>query len=154
MKTGPNVCLSVVGLLCAFRGLSQAGTARYSLGGLFLVFWVWSAPASAAVARELVRDPHFQNGFYLLEPKPGKRVVYGQLAGLASAKPVWDLAQWSSRFPLQPGDSVSSPQILVWSNSAKRLVFGVPVNSAADLSLAVNASVEYGSRARKSAAEP
>ncbi len=31
--------------------------------------------ACAAESRELIRDPHFQRGFYLLEPKPGNRVV-------------------------------------------------------------------------------
>ena len=62
----------------------------------------------AAGERELVRDPHFQSGFYLLEPKPGKRVVYGESAGLAPGKPVWDLAQWSSKCPLQLGNCVVS----------------------------------------------
>jgi len=31
-------------------------------------------------ARELFRDPHFLSGFHLMDPKPGKRVVYGRLA--------------------------------------------------------------------------
>ena len=107
----------------------------------------------AAGERELVRDPHFPNGFYLLEPKPGKRVVYGELKGLDPAKPVWDLAQWSSRFPLQPGECRSSSQTLVCANSAKNIVVGTPGSSAADLSLAVNAGAEYR-RARKSSNEP
>jgi hypothetical protein len=102
----------------------------------------------------MIRDSHFQNGFYLLEPKPGKRVVYGELPGLNSAKPLWDLAQWSSRFPLQPGDSRSSPPALGYSNAAKSVVIGPADSNAADLSLAVVASHEYGARARKSVAEP
>jgi hypothetical protein len=65
------------------------------------VLWVLAVSNSCAAGeRELVRDPHFQNGFCLLEPKPGKRVVYGETGGLAPGKPVWVLAQWSSQFPL------------------------------------------------------
>ncbi|MGA2661598.1 MAG: hypothetical protein ABSH34_29300 [Verrucomicrobiota bacterium] len=121
---------------------------------VLLLLWSAAFPLSCAAGeRELVRDPHFQSGFYLLEPKPGKRVVYGELKGLAPAKPVWDLAQWSSRFPLQPGECVSSSQTLVCTNSAKNIVVGTPGSPAADLSLAVNAGAEYP-QARKSANEP
>lgn len=119
---------------------------------LFLIGLLGSLPG-AAQERELIRDPHFQNGFYLLEPKPGKRVVYGELKGLIPAKPVWDLAQWSSRFPLQSSDCLSASPNSVCSNSAKQVVVGMPGSSAAGLSLAVNAGAEY-SRARRSAGEP
>jgi len=123
-----------------FKFLLLLGSAAFSL-------------SCAAEERELVRDPHFQNGFYLLEPKPGKRVVYGELKGLAPAKAFWDLAQWSSRLPLQPGECRSSSQTLVCANSAKNIVVGTPGSPAADLSLAVNAGAEYP-RARKSSNEP
>src|SRR5512135_827906 len=53
-----------------------------------------------AAERELIRDPHFQQGFHLLDPKPGKRVVYGRLPGRSPGETQWDLAQWSSRHPL------------------------------------------------------
>ena len=114
---------------------------------------VGSALASTAAERELIRDAHFQAGFYLLEPKPGKRVVYGELEGLVAAKPAWDLAQWSSRFPLQPGERLSAPQTLVCTNNARSVVVGTPGSTAADLSLAVHAGAEYP-RARKLASEP
>ena len=109
--------------------------------------------ACTGADRELIRDSHFQGGFYLLEPKPGKRVVYGELAGLNPAKPVWDLAQWSSRFPLQPNNCFSSKDSLVYSNGAKRVVVGKLGSAAADLSLAVNAGTEYP-EARRSSSEP
>jgi hypothetical protein len=117
---------------------------------------LWSAACSlscAAGERELVRDPHFQSGFYLLESKPGKRVVYGESGGLAPGGPAWDLAQWSSKFPLQPGNCVVSPKTLAFTNNAKGVVVGKPGSAAADLSLAVNGGAEYP-RARKSANEP
>ncbi len=69
------------------------------------------------------------------------------------AKPVWDLAQWSSKYPLQPGDCFSASPTLVCSNSAKRVVVGTPGSPAADLSLAANAGAEYP-RARRSPSEP
>ena len=120
---------------------------------LLSLSWTTSSLPGAAQERELVRDPHFQNGFCLLEPKPGKRVVYSELKGLTQAKPVWDLAQWSSKLPVEPGDCLPVSPRLVCSNSAKRVVVEAPGGSAADLSLAVNAGAEY-SRPRKSASEP
>jgi len=129
---------------------------RSSLHFFKALLFLWAAAHSlccAATELELVRDPHFQRGFYLLEPKPGKRLVYGELDGLAPGKPVWDLAQWSSKVPLQPGNCAISPRTLTLTNSAKQVVVGEPGNDVADLSLAVNAGAEYP-RARKSANEP
>ncbi len=101
---------------------------------------------------EIIRDPHFQHGFILLAAEPGKRVPYGSLEGLAGdAQPVWDMAQWSSKFPL----AVGSPERLAdgairYANTAKSVVVATPGSPDADICLAVNASVEYGTRARKS----
>lgn len=106
--------------------------------------------------RELIRDPHFQNGFWLLEPKPGQRVVYGEaLAPATTAKPVWDLCQWSSKFPLAAARAPQSADDgFCFTNRAKRVCLGRPGSAEADLSLGVNASVEYGDRARQSSGEP
>lgn len=100
--------------------------------------------------RELIRDPHFRTGFRLIEPSPGRRVEYGRLAGAAGGDPVWDLDQWSSRFPLAAEPPVT-PEAGVrrWANRAKSVTVGDPDTAAADLTLAVNARVEYAGRARK-----
>ena len=100
--------------------------------------------------RELIRDPHFRAGFRLIEPPPGRRVEYGRLAGAASGDPVWDLDQWSSRFPLA-AEPPATPEggVRRWANRAKSVTVGEPGTAAADLALAVNASVEYAGRARK-----
>lgn len=117
---------------------------------LCLVLGTWVA---GATERELIRDPHFQRGFFLLEPAPGKRVVYGAWKGLSPGQPAWDLAQWSSRFPLQPEDGRTSEQAKVGGNRAKTLVLGAPGTAEADLSLAVHSEAEYP-QARKSSSEP
>jgi len=133
---------------------------RRSMPVLFvLVASLWRLPLSATTdvtERELIRDPHFQNGFLLLEPKPGKRVVYGEATDdTASAKPVWDLCQWSSRFPLEAVRAKRPPHgALCFTNAAKRVALGTPGSAEADLSLGVNASVEYAGRARKNSGEP
>ncbi|MCW5552480.1 MAG: hypothetical protein KIS67_10040 [Verrucomicrobiae bacterium] len=121
-----------------------------------LVTWLWAMPLMAATnvtERELIRDLHFRNGFLLLEPKPGKRVVYGEVTDAsASAKPTWDLCQWSSRLPLEAVRAERSPDgFLCFTNLAKRVGLG---EGGADLSLGVNASVEYAGRARKTPTEP
>lgn len=103
--------------------------------------------------RELIRDRHFHRGFFLLEPKPGQRVVYGRMEGLRPRtrhEPVWDLAQWSSRCPLQPQSARRRDDgAIELANEAKSVVIGQPKSEAADLTLGVNASVEYGNKARR-----
>jgi len=74
------------------------------------------------------------------------------LAGTSSeAEPAWDLDQWSSRFPFAAeAPTFPNPDLRRWANTAKAVTLGEPGTAEADLSLAVNASVEYGQRARKS----
>ncbi len=109
--------------------------------------------SSLAADRELVRDPHFQTGFNLLEPKPGKRVVYAEIASLTRGKPLWDVGQWSSRFPFQPNECLPSNEGMVCSNRAKLVAVGPLDSPSADLSLGVNAGAEYP-RPRKDTSEP
>jgi len=115
---------------------------------------LWAA--TNVTERELIRDPQFRNGFLLLEPKLGKRIVYGVAADADSTtNPAWDLCQWSSRFPLEAARAKRSPDgVLCFTNPAKRICLGAAGTAGADLALAVNASVEYAGRARKTPAEP
>lgn len=100
---------------------------------------------------ELIRDSHFRGGFRLLDAKPGQRVVNGELAGIEpGVKPVWELAQWSSKFPLAVAPAPRQANgALCFSNAAKQVVVGELGGDKADLVLGVNASAEYGNRARQ-----
>jgi len=106
---------------------------------------------SGRPARELIRDPHFRTGFCLIDPKPGKRVEYGRLAGVTNGvAPAWDLDQWSSRFPLTADPpQTPRPGVQCWTNTGKIITRGDSNAAEADLALAVNGIVEYGKRARK-----
>jgi len=66
-------------------------------------------------------------------------------------EPVWDLAQWSSRFPLAAGPATELESGAArWSNAAKTVTLGGGGTNRADLTLAVYASREYAAGARKS----
>jgi hypothetical protein len=110
---------------------------------LLLQLSILSAIADPA-AQEIIRDPHFQQGFTLLSPVMGKKIVYATIPGPAGANPQWDLAQWASRFPLQPGDAHAlADGSIAYSNPGKTVVIGKPGTPEADLSLGVNAGTEY-----------
>ena len=105
------------------------------------------------VTRELIRDSHFQRGFILLEPQPGKRVPYGNIQGLPpedQSEPAWDLMQWSSKHRLSLADvKERSEATLHLANAAKKIVIGKARTANADLTLGANSSAEYGNRARR-----
>jgi hypothetical protein len=101
--------------------------------------------------RTLIRDSGIRGGFHLIDPKPGKRVPYGRLPGIAGGGPAWDLAQWSSRFPLAAGPGEAAAEgVRRWHNDAKSITLGDVGSPAADFALAVNARLEYAGRPRKS----
>ncbi len=125
-------------------------------GGGLLADRIWAAEAPSNHAariepRELIRDPHFQTGFNLIEPTPGQRVVYGQLAGgEPNAKPAWDLDQWSSRYPLAaPTPATAKLRPRRWTNPGKTVACGAANPAEADVILGVHAITEYDGRARK-----
>ena len=138
---------------------------RFLLGGAASVGLPWGiAPIGdlkgaadpsprRGTSRELIRDPHFGTGFHLIDPKPGRRVKYGRLSGASGdAEPVWDLDQWSSRFPLAAETpTIPKPGVRRWANAGKAVTLGRTGTAEADLSMAVNACREYENRARKSA---
>ena len=110
------------------------------------------AATSPAPARELIRDSEFRGGFIVLDPAPGRRVEVGRLLpkGAGASEPAWDLAQWSSRFPLAGEPARPAPGVSRWSNDGKAVTLGPGGAAGADLALKVLADREYGGRARRS----
>lgn len=118
---------------------------RLLISAAFLL--VVASSSQSREAEELIRDPHFQNGLILLDPNPGKKVPYGTLGGPgAGSQPIWDLAQWASKYPLQ-NDPQWAPD--GFANEGKAVLIGPPGSESADLCLAVAGSAEYGTRVRQ-----
>ena len=105
----------------------------------------------ASATRELIRDPHFERGCILYEPKTGRKVEYGAIAGIANReKPVWGLAQWSSREKLLTTPPLTLPSgAMRYTNEAKAVTFGPPNTAEADIALAVNGGFEYAGHVRR-----
>ena len=118
---------------------------------LLTTAWLCRA-AEKMPERELIWDPDFRRGFTVLQPEPGKRVSYGIVRGHeTTAAPVWDLVQWSSQHRLTIAAPVPlADGSLCYSNVAKTVTLGAAGSDRGDLGMAVRASAEYGSRARKS----
>jgi len=78
--------------------------------------------------------------------------MYGRLPGFSrDTELAWDLDQWSSRFPLATEPpALPKPGVRRWANASKTVTLGTAGTVEAELSLAVNARVEYENRARKS----
>jgi len=114
------------------------------ISGLFLAV----APMLNSSERELIRDPHVQDGLILLSARPGKRVPYGELPGLSNKKnAVWDLAQWSSKYPINALPQEPREGVVKYENVAKAVILGKP--EADGISMAVYGSIEYAGQARK-----
>lgn len=96
--------------------------------------------------QELIRDTLFEKGITLWRPEPGKHVTYGELTGVQQGtKPIWGLAQWNSRFPLDPTTVKQEGNARIWTNPGK----SVTLNPKEGLTLAANSWEEYGTKARE-----
>lgn len=115
-----------------------------------LAAWAASPLAIASDGQQvqLIRDPDFQRGFQLLRPQPGKKVPSGIVRGPDSEPLVWNLAQWSSRFPFDESTPVTQTTdgARQLQNAARRVQFGGPEGI---LTLAVDTGVEYGEPLRR-----
>lgn len=115
------------------------------------VLCLWGVTSIAAgEPRELIGDRHFQQGFNVYDPRPGKLVPRGHLTWEDSqTKPIWNLAQWSSKYSIAETEPERLPSGAVrFGNEAKAIVVAPLGNEAGELVLGVIASVEYAGRAR------
>lgn len=102
---------------------------------------------ATAGGAELLTDPSFHRGFVLLRPEPGKKVECGAVRSPNAAAPVWMLAQWSSKHPLDGTTLLAKSDTggIHLANPARSVSFG---GKDAILTLAINAAEEYGNRPR------
>lgn len=144
---------------CPLPAATIAGLAAWAIGLVFAAGGTWCMAddqqppptSSTPHGRELIRDPHFQLGFKVYDPAPGKHVVTGKLQYEGcTEEPVWGLAQWHSRFSIAGAE----PEKLAtggtrWANAAKAVILAPEGSPDADLVFRVNAREEYGERARQ-----
>ncbi len=122
-----------------------------TVNGVFFLLLVLATGLTAD--QELLRDPRFERGFTVLAPKAGEG-EWGrlQLADAPNA-PVWQLAQWHSRFPFTPG-AATAGAVLCVSNAARWFCLDRRDAPAPRLTLGVDSRPEYGDKPRRRAAEP
>ncbi|MDH7503780.1 MAG: hypothetical protein QHJ82_13855 [Verrucomicrobiota bacterium] len=100
---------------------------------------------------ELIRDPTWALGFTVLAPKVGGGELGRiQFAG-APGTPVWQLAQWHSRFPFT--NAVETGPELCLSNTAKWLCLNRRATEQPVLTLGVDSRPEYNGRLRRTPSE-
>lgn len=126
----------------------MAGVKTILLTGLLAALSATSAePSASADGVELLQDPGFRCGFVLLRPEPGRKVPCGTVVGVETGEPAWQVAQWSARRPFDATTTVVRGEggMVRLANEGRALAFG---GAEGFLSLAVNASAEYGDRPR------
>lgn len=102
-------------------------------------------------AIQVIKDPYFENGFLLLAPEDGKRVVVDTLDfGKSNVSPDWTVAQWYTKFDL----AGASPQELLpggigYEDESKTIIVSPRGSEHADLILGLNSAVEYDFVLRK-----
>ena len=129
------------------RGESSRCTLLWALLALGCAAGGEASAARAPLA--LLDDTCFRRGLIVWSPAPGKKVRQGALRPVEGAgEPVWGLAQWHSRFSLAGARPERLPAGAVrFADRAKALVFGPRGSPEADLTLALDARVEYDHRA-------
>ncbi len=88
----------------------------------------------------------------MLAPKGGGREIGRIWSGIATAEPVWQLAQWHSRFAFT-NFNVTTDALCV-SNTAKWLIREPSSGDRPTLTLGVDSRSEYDGQLRRSPSEP
>lgn len=104
-----------------------------------------------AEQRELLRDPLFKNGFSVLAARAEDGEIGQIQLASVTTRPVWQLAQWHSRFPFT---SFRSDGSLCVSNAAHWLCLDATVADRPSLTLGVDSRSEYDGKLRQGSSEP
>lgn len=118
---------------------------------LILLITVGSNAQPGFSSFDLIKDNHFQNGLTILAPEHGKKIPQGTISSdtTAEIKPVWQLAQWNSRFSIKDAKPVKSTDGSVcYSNIAKSITIAPPGSQTSDIILMVDSRPEYDSKLR------
>lgn len=135
--------------LDALRGRFRTGRCVVSCVW-WLGLWILGTVSVSAADRELLSDPGFRNGFRVIAPTAGKRVVVGQMDGeRAGSLPAWDLDQWHSRFPFSSPQATRAGLQMTYSNAAKWVILSNGV-----MTLGVDSRMEYTNVFRRASSEP
>ena len=116
--------------------------------GLVLYFLlISSCDAQQRETIVLLDDTNFQRGFVVWTPKPGKKVRAGELIPLDNHQPpVWQVAQWHSRFDMsQANRQQPAPGVVQFYDGAKLLKLNYN-RTATTITLGLNGSTEYQSK--------
>lgn len=104
-----------------------------------------------AEQRELLRDALFKNGFSVLAARAEDGEIGQIQLASVTTRPVWQLAQWHSRFPFTGFRSDGS---LCVSNAAHWLCLDATVADRPSLTLGVDSRSEYDGKLRQGSSEP
>lgn len=98
----------------------------------------------------LLDDTRFERGFHVFSPVAESRVVERAMQPNGSSPaPLWDLVQWHSRFTLSKASKELLPNGSVrFADGAKAVTF-FPPEAEADVSFAVDGSIEFDGHASK-----
>ena len=122
----------------------------FSLALFLLVSGVQADRNNTSVVMELINDRHFEQGFCVLNPTHGIRVVEGYLNWDGKTKPVWDLPQWHSKFSIAGVDGEElGGKAKRFSNAAKTITVCAPGEDKSDLTLTLDSRPEFEGRFRE-----
>ncbi|MEN6307782.1 MAG: hypothetical protein ABFD91_08510 [Anaerohalosphaeraceae bacterium] len=119
---------------------------------LFLIYGsaVYAVSDSNDVVTELIQDNHFTQGFRVIAPKHGARIVEGYLNRNSHTEPAWDLVQWHSRYSIwgiKPQELNDNAKL--YANKTKSITICPPGREWSDLILMLDSRPEFQGKFRQ-----
>jgi hypothetical protein len=123
---------------------------HYGIAAMLALLFVSVGFSGELVTTELLRDNHFETGFCVISPVHATRMVEGLLNFDGKTRPVWDLAQWFTKYSL----CGAQPEFLAdgavkYKNEARYIIIGKPGTEYGDITLALDSRPEYKGVMRK-----
>ena len=117
---------------------------------IYLYFLLVLFSCNFSVAKELLRDPAFENSFTLSAVNTDRKPLWVKNIFVKDdrSKPVWKLAQWGTKFDLNEAKQLSSNGNYSCFNQAKKVSLE-NINGEKTLTFYVDGEREFSGRARK-----